>query len=333
MSHKAVTRLTTHKGFSYDATANATIDFRGDQVLQDFATVGSAIKGHESRLMQAGTIGIGAVDTYTAFNTTEAAIRAIWFSLSTWLQDFPEYKSPSNQVDLWTASYGGHYAPALYDFNMRKNAEDAPGPKIRFSTLGMMNACIDALVQLPEYPEMAYNNTYDIQLISESTYLAAKESWDGPHGCKSRILACRKAAGPSPYLGTNVSVNAICHDANVFCGEHVANLIGASGRNYFDIGHGTHYLTDPELHTYLAYLKQQHVQAALGVPVNFTDQASQVAKAFSRTGDNLQGDYLAALGRALDDGVQISLVYGDRDYACNCELSVRTYPAGLIQIG
>lgn len=293
--------------------------------------MGAAIPEHDNRLSQAGTIGKGATDTHNAFNTTEVAIRAIWLFLSTWLQDFPEHNSSSNQVALWASSYGGHYAPALYDFTMLKNAEDIPGPKIRFSTLGLMNACIDASVELPEYPKMAYRNTYGLQLINESSYMAAKSSWDGPHGCKSRILACRETTGLSPYLGTNVTINTICHDANVFCGKHMSNTIRASGRSYYDIGHGAHYLTDPELYTYLAYLKLQHVQAALGVPVNFTDQANQIAQAFSSTGDNLQGNYLATLGRALDDGVHVSLIYGDRDYACNCESNVTALPTGLIQ--
>ncbi|EHK26502.1 uncharacterized protein TRIVIDRAFT_133697, partial [Trichoderma virens Gv29-8] len=305
-------------GFSYDIAANATVDFRGNATLLAFPAAGTSV-AHDStgRLMQVGTVGIGTMETDTAVNTTEAAVRAVWLSLSIWLQDFPEFRSPSNEVELWTASYGGHFAPALYDFTMAQNALGVSGPRISFRTIGLMNACVDALVQLPAYPEMAYNNTYGLQLINKSTYMATKSSWDEPLGCKSRIQACRKALGSSPYLGDNASINTLCHDANTFCGKNVANLIGASGASFFDIGHRTHYLTDPGLYTYIGYLKQGHVQAALGVPVNFTDEAIQVAKAFSRTGDNLHRYYLESLGRALDNGVHITLAYGDRDYACN----------------
>ncbi|KAJ5592080.1 hypothetical protein N7537_008984, partial [Penicillium hordei] len=98
------------------------------------------------------------------------------------------------------------------------------------------------------------------------------------------------------------------------------------GRSFFDIAHRSHFLTDPPLNTYLRYLKQAKVQQALGTPVNFTDQAINVAHTFSLTGDNVRGEYVANLAQALDSGVRVSLIYGYRDYACNCAcLSTRRY--------
>ncbi|KAG8408977.1 hypothetical protein J3458_019984 [Metarhizium acridum] len=294
--------------------ANATVDYRGHYMLQDFSDTEMPQDG---RLMEASTVGAGSVDNETAVNCTEAAVRALWLSLSIWLKDFPRPASRDNSIGLWTASYGGHYAPALYDFAMQQNARQDTDPKVSFHTIGLINACVDALVQLPAYPDMAYNNTYDYQLIDKSTLLSAKDAWERPHGCKWRVERCRRAAGARPYLGNDDGTNTLCRDANAFCGRHVANIIGASGRNFFDIGQSTHHLSDPGLHTYLSYLRQTAVQHALGVPVNFTDQATEVARAFTETGDNVRGDYAASLGRALDNGVRVSLVYGDRDYACN----------------
>jgi hypothetical protein len=44
-----------------------------------------------------------------------------------------------------------------------------------------------------------------------------------------------------------------------------------------------------------------------------------VAQEFEASGDFLKGNGLAILGQMLDRGVKVSLLYGDRDYQCNCE--------------
>ncbi|OQE35434.1 hypothetical protein PENCOP_c013G01551 [Penicillium coprophilum] len=309
-------------GFSYDVLANATVDFRGQPTLQSIES--NTFIPSDSRLKQRGTISHGLASSSSAINTTEAAVRSIWLSLAIWMKDFPLLSVRDKGLEIWTASYGGHYAPALYHFTMEQNnalAENRSAllraPNIQINSIGMLNACVDSLVQLPKYPEMAYNNTYGIQLINETTYISAKKSWEGADGCKSRIEKCRLASGTTPYLGNNPTANSICHDANVYCGKHIAGLISPSERNFFDIGHRSHLLTDPTLNTYLGYLKQHKVQEALGTPVNFTDQATNVAHAFSLTGDNVRGEYVDSLARALDAGVRLSLIYGDRDYACN----------------
>jgi hypothetical protein len=69
------------------------------------------------------------------------------------------------------------------------------------------------------------------------------------------------------------------------------------------------------------YLNNATVQADLGVPLNFTGFSAVVAQEFEASGDFMKGDGLAILGQMLDRGVKVSLLYGDRDYQCNCELS------------
>jgi carboxypeptidase D len=43
------------------------------------------------------------------------------------------------------------------------------------------------------------------------------------------------------------------------------------------------------------------------------------ATAFLKTGDFVRGHNLAILGSLIDSGVKVALMYGDRDYQCNCE--------------
>ena len=40
---------------------------------------------------------------------------------------------------------------------------------------------------------------------------------------------------------------------------------------------------------------------------------------FNVSGDFVKGHNLDFLGQLLDDGVKVALVYGDKDYQCNCK--------------
>lgn len=67
----------------------------------------------------------------------------------------------------------------------------------------------------------------------------------------------------------------------------------------------------------LGFLNQFEVQKALGVPVNHTWSSPVVARAFDKTGDIVKGGQLQQLEYVLSKGVQVTLFYGDRDFACN----------------
>lgn len=67
-----------------------------------------------------------------------------------------------------------------------------------------------------------------------------------------------------------------------------------------------------------AFLNQPWVQEDLGVPLNFTlSSAGTVEAFFARTGDPMRRS-LSSLESVLDSGVNVALIYGDRDYRCNC---------------
>jgi carboxypeptidase C (cathepsin A) len=65
------------------------------------------------------------------------------------------------------------------------------------------------------------------------------------------------------------------------------------------------------------FLGQRWVQAALGVPVNYTRGSSAVSNSFGIEGDFARGDSPRQIATLLEKGVKVALVYGDRDYACN----------------
>lgn len=310
-------------GLSYDTLANGTqdlLDPSGDVVIDDF----SSDIPKQNNTFLVGTFPTQLLNS-SANGTTNAA-RALWHFAQVWFQTFPDYKPNDNRISIWTESYGGHYGPAFAAFFEEQNQKIANGTwtdagetyDIHLDTLGIINGCIDVLVQEPSYPEMAYNNTYGIEAINRTVYDAAMNSFTKPGGVRYLIETCRALAaeGDPENQGNNATVNDACSFANDATwyveGPYVAN----SGRNYYDIA-----AVDPDPfppNYYIGYLNQPHVQAALGVPINYTNPGGNSAYyAFQDTGDYPRGGYLQDLSYLIDNGIKVAMVYGDRDYACN----------------
>jgi carboxypeptidase C (cathepsin A) len=172
-----------------------------------------------------GTFASNNIST-TAQGTSSAA-RALWHFAQAFFQEFPTYKPNDNSISIWTESYGGKYGPAFTSFFQQQNEKILNGSMaepngkfvMKLDTLGIINGCIDDFTQGPSYAQMAYNNTYGIQAINETAFQNAVAAWDGPHGCKSRIITCRELAKSSDpdNLGINSTVNSACKTAAKFC--------------------------------------------------------------------------------------------------------------------
>ena len=144
------------------------------------------------------------------------------------------------------------------------------------------------------------------------------DAYYGEGGCRDRINNCRALSleyDPT-QRGVNTSVNEICQDAETFCSNYVRDpYLDHSGRNYYDFG-----TFDPDPFPppwYEGWLNQPHVQAALGVPLNFTQSSGVVSTAFRSIGDYPRPGWLEDLTYLLENGIKVALVYGDRDFACN----------------
>ena len=317
-------------GFSYDIPTNGTTD-ESEVTLQDFS---------DGVPEQNNTFYVGTFPSQnpnsTANGTTNAA-RSLWHFAQTWFQEFPAYKPNNSAVSIFTESYGGRYGPAFAAFFEEQNerianesiSDEGEEYIIHLDTLGIINGCIDLLIQEPSYPEFAYNNTYGIEAINQTLYQQALDNFYRPEtGCRALILECQALAneGDPNATGNNATVNQACSAANVYCSNEVeAQYINESGRNYYDIA-----AIDPTPfppNYYLGYLAQNYVQAALGVPVNYTQSNNGVYQAFSSIGDyartDIRGGQIQDLAYLLDNGVKVSLQYGDRDYACNCTVLPR----------
>ncbi|KAL4919475.1 Alpha/Beta hydrolase protein [Aspergillus aurantiobrunneus] len=309
-------------GFSYDVPTNGTYDQLSEaRDVSGFSTI-----PEQNNTFYVGTFP--SLNASSSANTTENAARALWHFAQTWFSEFPAYKPHDDRVSIWTESYGGRYGPSFTAFFQEQNEKIAngslttPGEShyIHLDTLGIVNGCVDLLVQAPLYPAMAYNNTYGIEAINKTTYEQAMLAWSKPGGCKDQITTCRRLAseGDPQMYGNNEAVNTACKLADNYCSNNVEGpYILYSGRGYYDISH-----FDPDPFPppyYLGYLSQHWVQDALGVPINFTESIDSVYTGFSGTGDYPRSDvhgYLEDLAYVLDSGIKVALVYGDRDYAC-----------------
>jgi hypothetical protein len=54
----------------------------------------------------------------------------------------------------------------------------------------------------------------------------------------------------------------------------------------------------------------------LGVPLNWTNSSPQASNAYRDIGDYPRDSWLEDLGFLLDNGIKVSLMYGDLDFAC-----------------
>ncbi|CAJ2503139.1 Uu.00g105330.m01.CDS01 [Anthostomella pinea] len=308
-------------GFSYVSLVNGTLGF----VAQEFVPLddGERLPKLNVTLRQA-TLDPSEPSTVT--NTTASTARTIWTFSQVWFNEFPHWKTGSTEVSLWAVSYGGFYGPGIFEHFLEQNhLIEAGEPTLAnattfdLATLGLADACMDARAMGKGYPTFAFNNTYGLEIYPEQVYDMVMGNITEPEtGCYALIDNCRALAAEGDPLsfGNNQTVNEACVAATNVCWGVVQGTYGAlSDRAAFDV-------TALNISVYPipykdVFLNQQWVQQDLGVPLNFTPSSNLVVQAFfGLTGDPMRRS-LHSLEKVLDTGVNVALMYGDRDYRCN----------------
>lgn len=206
-----------------------------------------------------------------------------------------------------------------------------PGYPLTFNSLGIINGIIDEAVQAEHYPEFAMNNTYGIKAYNDTVYSYAKFANNMFNGCQSQIAICRAAAeGNSSFYHADAPISTsqltpgvmqICNEAADMCRDNVESpYYYYSGRGVYDIRHPYDDPTPPSL--YPDYLNLGAVQEALGVTLNYSGN-NGIYYAFQNTGDFIFPNFRLDLEYLLDQGVRVSLAYGDADYICEFAISIQ----------
>ncbi|KAG0648622.1 Serine carboxypeptidase A [Hyphodiscus hymeniophilus] len=313
-------------GFSYDTPTNCSLDL----LTSDLYTPEQPLPNSQpADTFMNGTFS--SLNVESTANTTETSAMAIWHMLQGFLGAFPQY-SPTNGssngssmgVHLFAESYGGKYGPAFATLWEKQNLRRSNGTlskngtiDIRLQSLGIVNGCVDDLIQAPYYPAMAINNTYGLTAINPTRANLANASFYSSGGCQELINQCRSAvATQDPDNEGEISlVNNICAAAYSSCTSNVMEPYYDAGRSVYDIAH---YLPDPfPPSTYLEYLNTPELQSAIGSPINYTETNFQVVTAFTSTGDYEREALVPNIAQLLNSGIRVGFMYGDRDYICN----------------
>jgi len=283
----------TQTGFSYDEATNASLNLFSD----DFITPPRPQPGTlPPWAFLNGTFASGR--EYSTQNTSVIAASASWHFLQGFLSAFPKYnpgvRPDSNTteptgVNLFAESYGGLYGPAFANYFEAQNAKRITGEisrnvtlEIKLTSVGIINGLVDQLIQAPTWPKFAYNNTYGIQAIDQTSELNALSDFSAPSGCRDLITQCRDSidAKDPQGEGDDPSTNLLCARASMVC-QGLLNVAASSGRSVYDIR-----VFNPDSfpsYAYLEYLNSADVLQSIGAKVNFTESSTGVYNAFAQS--------------------------------------------------
>ncbi|KAJ2901638.1 Carboxypeptidase S1-like protein B [Zalerion maritima] len=314
-------------GFSYDTATEGTGHmFMDGEYVTPPVSADSFPRFGNDWLAYNGTFSTNN-DSSTA-NTTAAAAEAVYHLMQGFLAAFPKYNPPDEEplgINLFAESYGGKYAPIFASKWAEMNEARDSGEisksetvELDLRSVGIVNGCVDDIVQAPYYPIYLYKNPYGVELIGEETFTRANESFSSDGGCKDALEKCRqKVAELDPdHDGDSSEAAGYCVLADSVCSE-LANfyLDLDPPLSWYDIS-----AEDPSPFPpvwYTEYVQTGGFNEAVGAATNFTQSSSAVWSGFASTGDFEMTAPIPMLAELVKSGIRVTLLYGDRDFICN----------------
>lgn len=270
------------------------------------------VTGWVENASYAGVVGEYPVINASAIDKTDLAAIAAWHIIQGFYSALPQLDATveSKTFNLWTESYGGHYGPAFYNYFYDQNQLIASGTtsgiQLNFDTLGIINGIIDESIQAPYYPIFAVNNTYGIKAVNDTVASYMQFACFMIDGCLDQIGYCRETGK------TTIADYAICSEAVDMCRDNVEGPYYAyGGRGVYDIRHPIDDPTPPQY--FVDLLNTAAAQQSLGVNLNYTTANDEIYYAFQTAGDFVYTNLIEDLEMILDNGVSVSLIYGDAE--------------------
>jgi len=231
---------------------------------------------------------------------------AYWF-LQKFMQANPKYSS--NPLFIIGESYGGHYAPAIAHTIWKYN-QNIPAPDaihLNLAGVAVGNGLTAPEEQYKWYPEMAYNNSHGIQVISETEYDAMKEVVPK---CTALIHECNS--------GNSAIDSFACQSAFLLCNVGLTSPYQATGLNPYDIREQCK--VPPLCYDFsfvTSFMNSDSTKKALGINSKSRKWES------CNMGINLKfhvdwmKDFSHYIADLINDGIPALIYAGDVDFICN----------------
>jgi cathepsin A (carboxypeptidase C) len=229
-----------------------------------------------------------------------------WF-FQAFFQTYPQYQN--NPLFIVGESYGGHYAPAIAH-RIFTNNQKLPKNciKLNLSGVGIGNGLTDPEEQYRWYPEMVFNNSHHIQVVSESVYNGMQAVVPR---CTELIAKCNEGDGMINKFA--------CQSAFLVCNLGLTSPYQATGLNPYDIRLKCE--TPPlcyDMSHIETWLNLETTKHALNV-----DEGHSHAWRTCNFGINMKfrTDFLKSFSGYVKDlineGIPILIYAGDADFICN----------------
>ncbi|KAJ6549817.1 Alpha/Beta hydrolase protein [Mycena capillaripes] len=250
-------------------------------------------------------VGVGFSHGTETVGTSQEAAADVWTFLQIFLKD-PRFSNLASQdIAIWTESYGGHYGPAFAAYFLSQNAAIAArtisGITLNLKTLGIgdgLTASSDPITQYPAYMMYAASNPYQ-PLVSSDAVTAATKWYNLQSGCHDQMITCN-----------NGGSDADCRGAQAFCNFYIMEPLSGAYDVYYVLSSSTDPYP-PDISSYLASIRNK-----IGAEVAWQQSNDDVYDNFMATGDWMRSS-LPDLERVIDSGVQVTIYVGDADYILN----------------
>lgn len=228
-----------------------------------------------------------------------------YYFLQGFLKEHPAYSK--NPLFVVGESYGGHYAPAIAHKVWTKNKSN-DGSKLHINLAGVAvgNGLTDPIEQYKWYPEMAYNNSHGLKVVTRETYEGMKKAVEP---CVKLIEKCNE--------GESFLDKFACQSAFVVCNVGLTSPYQVTGLNPYDIRKecGSHPLCY-DFSNIEKWLNKDSTKAAL-----YVKESSKWATC--NMGINLKfhsdwmHDFSPYIADLINAGIPALIYAGDVDFICN----------------
>ncbi|KAJ7932827.1 serine carboxypeptidase [Mycena leptocephala] len=247
-------------------------------------------------------VGVGFSHGTESVGTSQEAAADIWTFLQIFLKD-PRFSNLASQnIAIWTESYGGHYGPVFAAYFLSQNAAIAAGTlsgiTLNLKTLGIGDGFTDPITQYPGYMMYAASNPY-YPLVSSAAVTSATGYYTLESGCHDQIITCN-----------NGGSNTDCKGAQNFCNFFILEPLSGSFDAYYILS-GSVDPYPPDISSYLA-----SIQTKIGAEVAWQQTNDDVYDNFVAAGDWIRSS-LPDLESVINSGVRVTIYVGDADYIVN----------------